>query len=82
VHAHVQRLVLVVRMVPMFEECATEELNSIVHILWAKGLRTKDIHKEMFPAYGGKCLLHKVVHSWVADVLLMMKRLKWRCRNC
>jgi hypothetical protein len=23
--------------------------------LWAKGLNTKDIHKEMFLVYGGKC---------------------------
>jgi hypothetical protein len=24
-----------------------------------------DIHKEMFPVYGGKCLLRKAVHNWV-----------------
>jgi hypothetical protein len=33
--------------------------------LWAEGLGAKDIHKEMFPIYGGKCLSSKVVHSWV-----------------
>jgi hypothetical protein len=32
--------------------------------LWAKGLNANDIHKEMFPAYGGKCLSHKAVHNW------------------
>jgi hypothetical protein len=32
---------------------------------WAKGLNTKDIHKEMFAVYGWKCLAHNVVHSWV-----------------
>jgi hypothetical protein len=31
--------------------------------LWAKGLDAKDIHKEMFPVYGGKCVLHEVVHN-------------------
>jgi hypothetical protein len=31
--------------------------------LWAKGLNAKDIHKEMFPAYVGKCLSRKAVHS-------------------
>jgi hypothetical protein len=30
-----------------------------------KGLNTTDIHKEMFPVYTGKCLSHKVVHSWI-----------------
>jgi hypothetical protein len=30
-----------------------------------KGHNAKDIHKEMFPVYGGKCLSRKVVHSWV-----------------
>jgi hypothetical protein len=33
--------------------------------LWTKGLNAKDIHKEMFPVYGGKCLSRKAVHSWV-----------------
>jgi hypothetical protein len=33
--------------------------------VWAKGLNAKDIQKEMFPAYGGKCLSRKGVHNWV-----------------
>jgi hypothetical protein len=33
--------------------------------LWAKGLSARDIHKEMFSVYGGKCLLHNAVSSWV-----------------
>jgi hypothetical protein len=33
--------------------------------VWAKGLYVKDIHKEMFPVYGGKCLSHTVVQNWV-----------------
>jgi hypothetical protein len=33
--------------------------------LWAKGLNAKDIHKEMFPVYGGKCLSREAVHSCV-----------------
>jgi hypothetical protein len=36
-----------------------------VHILWVKGLNAKDIHKEISPVYGGKCLLHKAFHNWV-----------------
>jgi hypothetical protein len=54
--------------------------------LWAEGLSANDIHKELFPDYGGKCLLRKAVRNWgslkitlVADVSLMMKRLKLRC---
>jgi hypothetical protein len=45
----------------------------------AKELNAKDIHKEMFPVYGGKCLSHKAVHNWVTKVSLMTKRLKRRC---
>jgi hypothetical protein len=33
--------------------------------LWAKGLNAKDIHKEMFPVCGGKCLSCKAVHIWI-----------------
>jgi hypothetical protein len=38
----------------------TEEQSSVVRVLWAK-----DIHKEMFRVYGGKCLSHKAVRNWV-----------------
>jgi hypothetical protein len=33
--------------------------------LWVRALNAKDIHKEMFPVFGGKCLSLKAVHSWV-----------------
>jgi hypothetical protein len=33
--------------------------------LLAKGLNAKDIHKEMFPVYGGKCLSRNAVHNRV-----------------
>jgi hypothetical protein len=33
--------------------------------LWAKGLNAQNIHKEMFPVYGGKCLSRKAVHNCV-----------------
>jgi hypothetical protein len=33
--------------------------------LWKRVLHAKDIHREMFSVYGGKCLSRKVVHNWV-----------------
>jgi hypothetical protein len=33
--------------------------------LRAKGLNAKDIHKEMFPVYGGKCFSLKAFHNRV-----------------
>jgi hypothetical protein len=32
---------------------------------WTKQLNAKDIHQEMFPLYGRKCLLHMAVQNWV-----------------
>jgi hypothetical protein len=61
-------------MVTVLEGCTTKEQRSVVHFLWAKGLNAKDIHKEMFPAYGRKCLSRNAVHNWVANVSLMMRR--------
>jgi hypothetical protein len=54
-HVYVQRLVSVVKMATVHEECITEEQRSAVRFLWANELNAKDIHKEMFPTYGGKC---------------------------
>jgi hypothetical protein len=63
-HAHVQRLVSIVKMVSVLEGYTTEVRRSIVlFFLWTKGLNTKDIYKEMFSVYAGKCLLHKAVHN-------------------
>jgi hypothetical protein len=59
-------------------EHTIEEQRSVV-FLWTKGFNVKDIHKEMFPVYGGKCLLHKAIHNWMANVSLMTKKLKRRC---
>jgi hypothetical protein len=47
------------------EGCTTKEHHSVVRFLWAKRLNAKDIHKEMFPVYSGKCLLLKTVHNWI-----------------
>jgi hypothetical protein len=30
----------------------------------AKVLDAKDIHKEVFPVIGGKCLSRKALHNW------------------
>jgi hypothetical protein len=70
-NAHVQRLVSVVKMATVLEDCTTEEQCSVVSFLWAKGLNAKDIHKEMFAVIGGKCLSRKAVHNWVADISLV-----------
>jgi hypothetical protein len=51
-------------MATALEACTTEEHSSFMRFLWAKGLNAKDIHKEMFPVYGVKCLLRKAVQSW------------------
>jgi hypothetical protein len=52
-------------METVLQGCTTEEQRSVVGFLWAKGLNAKDIHKEMFPVYGGKCLSRKEIHKWV-----------------
>jgi hypothetical protein len=50
-------------MATVLEDCTTKEQYSVLRFLWAKGLSAKDINKGMFPVYGGKCLLRKVVHN-------------------
>jgi hypothetical protein len=52
-------------METVLQDCSTEEQCSVVRFLWEKGLNAKGINKEMFPVYGGKCLLLKAVHIWV-----------------
>jgi hypothetical protein len=54
-------------MASVLEVYTTEEQSSVVRFLWAKGLNTKDIHKEMFPVYGQKCILCKAVHNWARN---------------
>jgi hypothetical protein len=58
-------MVSVVKMATVLEECIIEEQRSVVRYLWAKGLNAKDIHKEMFSIYGGKCLSLKAAQNWV-----------------
>jgi hypothetical protein len=78
-HAHVQRLVAVVNKMTVLEVNTTEERCIVVSCCGKKRLSAKDIHKEMFPVYGGKYSSRKAVHNWVTNVSLMTKRLKQRC---
>jgi hypothetical protein len=58
-------LISVVKTAIVLEKCTDEEQRYVVRFLWAKGLNAKDIHIEMFPVYGVKCLSRKAVHNWV-----------------
>jgi hypothetical protein len=50
-------------MLTMLEEYTTEEQGFFMLLLCAKGPNAKDIHKEMYPAYCGKCLWGEAVHN-------------------
>jgi hypothetical protein len=52
-------------MTTMLQDRTTEEQCSVMRLLWVKELNAKDIHKEMFPVYGGEWLSREAVHSWV-----------------
>jgi hypothetical protein len=53
-------------MATTLEDYTTEEQSSVVRFFsWAKGLNARDIHKEMFPVYGGKCLSGKALYEWI-----------------
>jgi hypothetical protein len=62
------RLVSVVTMTTVLENCTTEE-QRIVRFLWAKGLNANNIHKEMFPIYDRQCLSLQALHNWVDKFL-------------
>jgi hypothetical protein len=64
-HAHVQRLVCVVKLATALEGCTTEDQGSVVRFLWSKGLNAVDIHKEIFTVYGRKCLSRKAAQNSV-----------------
>jgi hypothetical protein len=47
-HAHVQRLVSVVKIATMLGECTTEEQRSVVRFMWAEGYNAKIFLKRCF----------------------------------
>jgi hypothetical protein len=56
-HALVQKLVLVVKMATVLEDVQPKNSGFFCVFLWTEGLNAKDIHKEMFPVYGGNYFL-------------------------
>jgi hypothetical protein len=52
----------------------TVEQPSLVRFLWAKWLNAKDIHKEVFPVYGGECFSRKALHNRDVQKSWMMKQ--------
>jgi hypothetical protein len=81
-HAHVQRLVSVVKMVTVLEGCTTEEQCSFVCVFYGQKNTVQRIFmKKCFLFMMGSVCLRKVVHNWLADIFLLTKRLKRRCRS-
>jgi hypothetical protein len=50
-------------MATVLQECITDEQNFVVRFLWARELNANNIHKEIFPVYGGKCLSRIAVQN-------------------
>jgi hypothetical protein len=51
-------------MATVLQGLTTEEQRSLIRFLLAKELNAKDVHKEVFPIYGGKCLSRSAAHNW------------------
>jgi hypothetical protein len=68
IHAHVQRLVSVVKMATVLE-CTSGDQLYVCAVFslggGAKGLDAKDIQKEMFPLCSRKSVSCKAVCNWV-----------------
>jgi hypothetical protein len=52
----------VVKMVTELKDYITEGQCCLVRLFVDKRTECKDINKETFPVYGGKCLSRRVVH--------------------
>jgi hypothetical protein len=52
-------------MATMVKYTTEEQRSVLLFFLWEKGLNAKDIHKEIFPTYGGKFLWRKSDQNWV-----------------
>jgi hypothetical protein len=62
---HVQRLLSIVKMASVLEECNTEELLQLCVFTGDQRTRCKGYSWRNVSVYGGKCLLCKAVHNCV-----------------
>jgi len=51
------------------------EPRAVIRFLWAKGLNANEIHSEMRPVYGDKCLTRPPIHVWLRSLLAAEKAL-------
>ena len=54
-------------MAGVLHECTRVEQCAVVHFLWAKGLCTEEVHREMRPVYGDNCFSQKTVFNWIQE---------------
>jgi hypothetical protein len=83
-HAHVQRLVSVVKMASVPEECIIEEQHSVVRFLQPKGLNAVDIYKECFLFTVGRvCRVKRFTteSTNVTNLSLMTSRLRQHSKD-
>jgi hypothetical protein len=79
VHAHVQRMVSVVKLATVLEVVLPKSSILLCVFCGQTRLNAKNINNKMFPVHGVKCLSCEAVQNWVANISLTKKRLKWRC---
>jgi hypothetical protein len=56
-------------MATVLEDYTIEDQRSVVRFFMGKRLNAKDIHKEMFPVYGAKCLSRKAFNKRGREIL-------------
>jgi hypothetical protein len=52
-------------MATPLENCAREELHSVIRFLWLEKVKLMEIHRRMFQQYGGSCMSDRKVYQWV-----------------
>ena len=54
-------------MAGVLHKCTRAEQHVVVCFLWAKGLPTEEVHREMCPMYGDNCFSWKTVFKWIQE---------------
>jgi transposase len=52
-------------MVAPLSDCTIEEQRAVVRFLWAKGVKSAEIHRRMLTQYGASTMHQRNIYEWI-----------------
>jgi hypothetical protein len=52
-------------MAASLSDYTIKEQRTVVHFLWAEGVKSVELHRQMLPQYGARTMYQRKIYEWI-----------------